>query len=139
MGYTNVGRSCWVVLREGAGESSEEEQKLLFERLEDDRQSRVGMNYYFIRVRDTVPSLCRIPAIPGNYCREEVLDHENHGISDSELEDAVRTMAGAQCQDGCTSCPAGSRGRSGCCWNLNRILFNTPLSYSSGRSFPSPG
>ncbi len=100
MGYTNVGRSCWVVLREGAGESSEEEQKLLFERLEDDRQSRVGMNYYFIQVRDSVPSLCRIPAIPGNYCREEVLDHENHGISNSELEDAVRTMAGAQFQDG---------------------------------------
>jgi len=100
MGYINVGRSCWVVLRERAVEGGEEEQRLLFERLEDDRRSLVGRNYYFIRVRDAMPCLCRIPAVPGNYCREEVLDHENHGISDLELEEAVRTMTGDRCDDG---------------------------------------
>ena len=121
MGYTNLGRSCWAILRERAGEGGEEEQRFLFERLEDDRQSLVGMNYYFIRVRDALPSLCRISARPGDYFREEVLDHENHGISNFELEDALRTMAGDPCHDGCTRCPAVSSGRSGCCWNLNRV------------------
>jgi len=100
MGYINVERSCWVVLRERRGKGGEEEQRLLFERLEDDRRSLVGSNYYFIRVLDAMPSLCRIPARPGNDCREEVLDHENHGISDFELEDAIRTMTGDRCQDG---------------------------------------
>ena len=31
---------------------------------------------------------------------KRVLDHENHGISDLELEDAIRTMTGDRCQDG---------------------------------------
>jgi hypothetical protein len=101
MGCQHAGESRWVIISDPVQGSDEEEYGIVLERVQKDRRSLVGNNYYFIRVRCSNPYLCRIPASPHQVPREETLDHECHGISDHELEEAIRKLVGDPRPDGC--------------------------------------
>jgi hypothetical protein len=101
MGCQQVGESRWVVIADPVQGSDEDIYSIVLERVQKDRRALIGNNYYFIRVRESNPHLCRIPASPQKVPREETLDHECHGISGYELEDAVRKLVGDPCPVGC--------------------------------------
>ena len=101
MGCQHAGESRWEVIADPVKGSEEDEYGIVLARVQKDRRSLIGDNYYFIRVRCSNPCLCRIPASPHQVPREETLDHEGHGISGYELEDATRKLMGDPCPDGC--------------------------------------
>jgi len=101
MACQHAGESRRVVITDPVQGSDLEEYGIVLERIQKDRRSLVGNNYYFIRVRGSNPYLCRIPASPQRYSPEETLDHEQHGISGHELEEAIRNLMGDLCPDGC--------------------------------------
>jgi len=60
----------------------------------------VGGHYYFIRVREECVALCRVPHLEAGRFAHEVLDHRQHGISDDDLEHAIRMKVGHGFQPG---------------------------------------
>ena len=54
----------------------------------------VGGHYYFIEVTEECTTLCRAPHHARDEIRHEVIDHLQHGISDEDLEHAVRMRKG---------------------------------------------
>jgi hypothetical protein len=54
----------------------------------------IGSHYYWIRVLQSVPELCRMADRKDSLVLYEVLHHENLGISADDLEDAVRQANG---------------------------------------------
>jgi len=54
----------------------------------------VGGHFYFIQVREEITLLCRVPHLAGDRPVREVLDHRQHGITDDDLEHAIRMKAG---------------------------------------------
>jgi len=100
MGCQHAGESRWVIISDPVHGSDREEYDIVLERVQKDRRSLVGNNYYFIRVRGSNPCLCRIPVSMRTGPSEETLDHEQHGISGHELEKAIRDLKGDLCPDG---------------------------------------
>jgi hypothetical protein len=94
----NAGSSRWLFLHDVIGDEAEIPHELVMQ-LQEDRRSLVGMYYYYIRVRNASPMLCRIPAGQGSPQVEEVLDHMRLGISDGDLEENVRNMHVIQVRD----------------------------------------
>jgi hypothetical protein len=101
MGCQHAGESRWVVISDPVLQPDAGEYDVVFERVQKDRRSLIGNNYYYIRVRCSSPRLCRIPASWQRDTGEETLDHECHGISSHELEEAIRKLMGDLCPDGC--------------------------------------
>ncbi len=62
----------------------------ILEQLQDYHRSFIGSSYYYIRVENDTIYLCRILPGGGKIFFHEIVDHEKHGISEEDLEDAVR-------------------------------------------------
>jgi len=67
----------------------------ILEQLQAYHRTLIEKSYYYIRVENARSSLCRIVPGVGKVYFHEVVDHEKHGISDSDLSDAVSRDAGS--------------------------------------------
>jgi hypothetical protein len=66
----------------------------ILEQLQDYQRSQIGSSYYYIRAENDRMILCRILPGGGKIFFHEIVDHEKHGISDDDLETAVRLETG---------------------------------------------
>lgn len=57
--------------------------------LREYHRSPIGSSYYYVRAAEDFPTLCRIIPGTGKIFFHEIVDHEQHGISQDELQDAV--------------------------------------------------
>jgi len=62
----------------------------LFKHLYEYRKSLIGSSHYFIKVEMGCISLCRIVYGGGKLYFSEIVNHQQYGISDIEIEEAVR-------------------------------------------------
>jgi hypothetical protein len=62
----------------------------ILEQLQEYHRSFIGSSYYYIRVENDRLYLCRILPGGGKIFFHEIVDHEKHGISEDDLEEAVR-------------------------------------------------
>lgn len=67
----------------------------ILEQLQDYHRSLIGSSYYYIRAENDRISLCRIVPGAGKIFFHEVVDHEKHGISSDDLEEAITQDAGS--------------------------------------------
>jgi hypothetical protein len=56
----------------------------------DKKRLQIGSYYYWVRVIQSIPELCRLAVRKDSLILYEVLQHNSMGISDDDLEDAVR-------------------------------------------------
>jgi hypothetical protein len=61
----------------------------ILNQLQEYHRSLIGKSYYYIRVENDAPALCRIMPGAGKIFFHEIVDHEKHGISEDDLEEAV--------------------------------------------------
>ncbi|MFA4877702.1 MAG: hypothetical protein WC586_09835 [Methanoregula sp.] len=66
----------------------------ILEQLQDYQRSLIGSSYYYVRTQNDRTNLCRIVPGAGKLFFHEVVNHEKHGISDDDLEEAVSLGAG---------------------------------------------
>jgi hypothetical protein len=66
----------------------------ILEQLQDYQRSFIGRSYYYIRADDNCASLCRILPGAGKIFFHEIIDHEKHGISDEDIEAAIKADTG---------------------------------------------
>jgi hypothetical protein len=66
----------------------------ILEQLQDYQRSLIGSSYYYIRVENNRMILCRILPGGGKIFFHEIVDHEKYGISDDDLETAIRLDTG---------------------------------------------
>ena len=85
--------------REGKG-STEREREEFICCVREEVRALVGGHYYFIRVREECVTLCRVPHLAAERSVHEVMDHRQHGISDDDLEHAIRMKMGHGFQPG---------------------------------------
>jgi hypothetical protein len=60
----------------------------------DSARVQIGSYHYWIRMIQNIPELCRMTVRRDSLILYEVLHHDNLGISDDDLEDAVRQADG---------------------------------------------
>jgi len=75
-------------------DASEPEYEEILERLQDYQSSLIGSSYYYIRAGEGYFSLCRIVPGGGKVFFHEVVDHEKHGISEDDIEEAIQQDTG---------------------------------------------
>ena len=75
-------------------DASEPEYELILEQLQDYHKSLIGSSYYYIRAGDDRSCLCRIEHGGGRIFFHEMVDHHKHGISDEDIEMAIRRDTG---------------------------------------------
>lgn len=75
-------------------DESEPEYELILEQLQDYHKSLIGSSYYYIRSVDERCHLCRIVHGGGKVFFHELVDHNKHGISDEDIEEAVNNDTG---------------------------------------------
>ncbi|MGA2912226.1 MAG: hypothetical protein ABSE07_01785 [Methanoregula sp.] len=63
---------------------------ILFKRLYEYRKSLIGSSHYYLKVEQGCISLCRMVYAGGKLYFSEVVNHQEYGISDIEIEEAVR-------------------------------------------------
>ena len=63
--------------------------ELILEELHNQGNSQVGSSYFYIKKGGELSSLCRIVYGGGKVFFHEVLDHDKHGISEDEIDQAV--------------------------------------------------
>lgn len=63
-------------------------------------RAMVGGHYYFIQVREECAMLCRVPLFAEERIRHEVMDHVQHGISDDDLDHALKMLGAHLSQPG---------------------------------------
>jgi hypothetical protein len=63
--------------------------------LQEYHRSLIGSSYYYILVENERTNLCRILLGGGKIFFHEIVDHEKHGISENDLEEAVRLDIGS--------------------------------------------
>jgi hypothetical protein len=61
----------------------------IMEQLQEYHRSLIGTSYYYIRAKNDRMVLCRIVPGAGKLFFHEIVDHEEHGISEDDLEEAV--------------------------------------------------
>lgn len=71
------------------------EYEEILEHLHNYHQSPIGSSYYYIRTEKERKSLCRIVPGVGKVFFHEIVNHEEHGISEDDLEDAIIQNAGS--------------------------------------------
>jgi len=81
-------------------DGSEPEYKKILEELQNYRNSLIGRSYYYIRNRDESYYLCRIVRGGGTVFFLEVVDHWQHGISDEDIDEAIRQNESSQLATG---------------------------------------
>jgi hypothetical protein len=70
-------------------DASEPDYEQILEQLQDYRNSLIGSSYYYVRSDADNCSLCRIVHGGGRIFFHEQVDHQKHGISDEDIEEAV--------------------------------------------------
>jgi hypothetical protein len=73
----------------------------LIEQLQEYHRSLIGSSYYYIRAENDILFLCRILPGAGKLFFHEIIDHDNHGISDDDLEEAINLDTGSLSTPGC--------------------------------------
>jgi hypothetical protein len=63
--------------------------ELILEELHNQGKSQIGSSYFYIKKSDDWYSLCRILYGGGAIFFHEVFDHNKHGISDDDIDQAV--------------------------------------------------
>lgn len=76
-------------------DASEPPYDLILEQLQDYQNSQIGPSYFYLRAGNDHCCLCRIVYGGGKVFFHEQVDHQKHGISDDDIEDAVRKDTGA--------------------------------------------
>lgn len=66
----------------------------ILEQLQEYQRSLIGSSYYYIRVENDRMFLCRILPGGGKIFYHEIVDHDKHGISEDDLEEAVSLDTG---------------------------------------------
>ena len=87
----------------------------ILQQLAESATSRIGSSFFYLRSRGDNISLCRIVHGGGKIYFHEIMDHRQQGITDTELEDAVRSDRGIFSVPGyhVISLPIGTKLRSG--------------------------
>jgi hypothetical protein len=67
----------------------------ILEQLQEYRHSLIGSSYYYIRAENDRTTLCRIIPGGGKIFFHEIVDHNKHGISETDLEEAIRQDPGS--------------------------------------------
>jgi hypothetical protein len=67
----------------------------ILEQLYEYHKSQIGSSYYYIRENEDALSLCRIVHGGGKVYFHEIVDHEKHGITEDDLEEAVSLDPGS--------------------------------------------
>ncbi|HVP94511.1 MAG TPA: hypothetical protein VMS89_04985 [Methanoregulaceae archaeon] len=62
----------------------------IIEWIEGRRESFVGSSYYYIREDRERPVICRMKITGGYLYSIDVIDHDEHGITDDEIAHAIR-------------------------------------------------
>jgi hypothetical protein len=75
-------------------DASEPDYQAILEQLQDYPSSLIGSSYYYIRAGEEYCTLCRIVPGGGKIYFHEIVDHEKHGISDDDLEEAIQQDTG---------------------------------------------
>ena len=75
-------------------DASQPDYDLILEQVQDYQRSLIGSSYYYIRAGDTGSFLCRIVHGGGKVFFHEVVDHEKHGISSDDIEEAIQFDSG---------------------------------------------
>jgi hypothetical protein len=84
----------WILLPRGIMAAEPAARDSFLESIGGDRRATIGGACYYIAVMDNAAYLCRHPRETVGGKDLEVLDHDLHGISTDDLEDAVRKAAG---------------------------------------------
>jgi hypothetical protein len=69
--------------------------ELILEKVQDYDNYLIGSSYYYIKADDKHCYLCRIVHGGGKIFFHELVDHENHGISEDDIAEAVRLGTGS--------------------------------------------
>jgi hypothetical protein len=93
-------RMRWILMPRGIALAERSVQDGFLDCLGGDRRCAIGDCCYYITVLDNAAHLCRQPRDRSRGKDLEVVDHDHHGISSEELEDAVRKAAGDHLVDG---------------------------------------
>ena len=64
----------------------------ILEQLQEYQRSLIGSSYYYIRMENDRMFLCRILPGGGKIFYHEIVDHEKHGISEDDLEEAEEEL-----------------------------------------------
>jgi hypothetical protein len=75
-------------------DASEPDYVAILEQLQEYQSSRIGSSYYYVHAGGESCSLCRIVHGGGKIFFHEVVDHEKHGISEDDLEEAIQQDTG---------------------------------------------
>jgi hypothetical protein len=71
-------------------DASEPPYPRILEQVQEYEHSLIGSSYFYIRAFRDRFDLCRIVYGGGNIFFHELVDYENHGISDDDMEVSVR-------------------------------------------------
>lgn len=58
------------------------------------RKSQIGASYFYIRADENICALCRIIPGGGKVFFHEIVNHEQHGISEDEITDSIKQDPG---------------------------------------------
>jgi len=94
------GKMRWILMPRGIALAERSVQDSYLESMGGDPRTAIGDSCYYITVLDNAAHLCRQPRERSRRGDLEVMDHENHGISTDDLEDAVRKAAGDHLVEG---------------------------------------
>ena len=86
--------STYTVPRYIMPDGSEPEYEAILEQIQNYRKSQIGSSYYYIRAGEESTLLCRIIPGGGKVFFHEVVDHENHGISEEDIDEAIKGDTG---------------------------------------------
>jgi hypothetical protein len=75
-------------------DASEPDYRAILEQLQDYQSSLIGSSFYYIRAGEGYCTLCRIVPGGGKIFFHEIVDHEKHGISEDDLEEAIQHDTG---------------------------------------------
>ena len=75
-------------------DASEPDYQTILEQLQDYQSLLIGSSYYYIRAGEGYCTLCRIVPGGGKIFFHEIVDHEKHGRSEDDLEEAIQQDTG---------------------------------------------
>ncbi|MFZ1127554.1 hypothetical protein [Methanoregula sp.] len=76
-------------------DGSEPEYGAILEQIQNYRKSMIGSSFFYIQARPAEePCLCRIIPGGGRIFFHEIVDHQKYGISEEDMEDALKYDTG---------------------------------------------
>ena len=83
------------VPRYAMADGSAPEYEAILEQIQNYRKSMIGRSFFYIHAEDSEqPCLCRIIPGGGKIFFHEIVDHRKYGISDEDMQDAVKYDTG---------------------------------------------